>query len=195
MPPFDPHSLLSHLDLYKKELIQKIQEIDGEVLCDIVNAFEMVHKKKSRIFVIGNGGSAATAAHMVNDFGVGLRSKGLLNLNISSLVDNIPTVTAVSNDVSYDDIFTMQLDGLIGSDDILIAISCSGNSKNIINAVRYAKKTGSTVISLTGFDGGELRCLSDIQFHVDTEDGKYGLVEDIHMIFDHILYSYFTGKR
>lgn len=180
-----------HVEAYKKELIQKINEIDYQVIAEIIGALEVANKKKSDIYIIGNGGSAATAAHIVNDFGVGLRRKGKLNLRVCCLTDNVPTITAMSNDISYDDIFLAQLVDVINADDILIAASCSGNSPNIIKAVKYAKSKGAKVIALTGFDGGELYGLSDIQYHVSTEDGKYGIVEDMHLVFDHIIYEYF----
>ena len=88
----------------------------------------------------------------------------------------------------------MQIKNVICSDDVLIAISCSGNSKNITKAVKYAKKQKATIVSLTGFDGGKLKNKSDIKFHVKTKHGQYGLVEDMHMIVNHTLYSYYREK-
>jgi len=89
----------------------------------------------------------------------------------------------------------MQLKNVINKDDVVIAISCSGNSNNIIKAVEYAKELGSTIIGVTGFDGGKLKKLSDISFHVNTQKNEYGLVEDMHMILDHIIYSYYISKE
>jgi D-sedoheptulose 7-phosphate isomerase len=176
---------------YKKQLIDRIECIDESVMSSV--ALEMVRasKNKNRIFIIGNGGSAATASHIVNDFGAGLKRRGLLCLDIVSLSDNVSTITALSNDIGYNEIYINQLEGVIKKKDILIAISCSGNSENIIKAVKYSKRNNATIIGLTGFNGGELRELSDINFHVQTDDGEYGIVEDIHMVFDHILYTYF----
>ena len=88
----------------------------------------------------------------------------------------------------------MQMKGLLSSEDLVIAISCSGNSPNIVKAVDYAKKLGSKVIGVTGFEGGHLKKISDINFHVDTPKGEYGLVEDVHMILDHIIYSYYIKR-
>jgi len=184
----------SHIDSYKKELIQKINEIDNRVMYEIITLLESASENRNEIYIIGNGGSAATAAHMVNDFGVGLRIKGKLNLKICCLTDNIPTITATSNDISYDDIFLSQLKGVIKSGDILLAISCSGNSPNIIKAAQYAKTQNAKIVALTGFDGGELYNLSDIQYHIATDKGKYGIVEDMHLVFDHIIYEYFLKK-
>lgn len=179
------------IEKYKKQLTTQIVNMDNVVISKIIKNLEEVHLKKGKIYIIGNGGSAATASHMVNDLGVGLKRRGIRNFNIESLADNVPVITALSNDIGYENIFYMQMKDKINEDDILIAISCSGNSPNIVKAVNYAKNQGIKIIGLTGFDGGELKKLSDISFHVETEKNNYGLVEDIHMILDHILYSYF----
>ena len=187
-------TVTNHLSSYKNTLVQKINEIDNEVILEVISLLELASVNHNNIYIIGNGGSAATAAHMVNDFGVGLRVKGKLNLKISCLTDNIPTITATSNDASYSDIFISQLKNIVNEDDIVIAISCSGNSQNIIKAVKYAKTQKAKVVALTGFDGGELYNLADIKYHISTEKGKYGVVEDMHLIFDHIIYEYFLNK-
>ena len=111
-----------------------------------------------------------------------------------SLCDNIPVLTALANDVGYENIFYAQIKDRIKENDVLIAISCSGTSPNIIKAVKYAREVGSTVVGLSGFDGGMLKGLSDINYHVQTSKGKYGLVEDLHMILDHLLYSYYIDR-
>lgn len=180
--------------LYVNNLIQLLQNIDYEIVDQIIKILGEAAHKHSSIYIIGNGGSAATASHMVNDLGAGLRRRGLMNLDISSLADNIPVITAIANDIGYENIFYMQLEGLLKETDVLIAISCSGNSENITKAVEYAKHIGSTIIGITGFDGGKLRALCDINFHVDAPKGEYGLVEDMHMILDHIIYSYYINK-
>lgn len=182
------------IDLYKTKLIKSIDSIDNNVLQRIIHILDETQQKNSRIYVLGNGGSSATASHMVNDLGVGLKRRGIRNFNITSLADNTPVCTAIANDIGYDNIFYMQLKDVLEKDDILIAISCSGNSPNIIKTVEYAKNIGSIVIGLTGFDGGRLKQLSDINFHVDADIGDYGLVEDLHMILDHIIYSYYISQ-
>jgi D-sedoheptulose 7-phosphate isomerase len=149
---------------------------------------------KSRIYIIGNGGSSATASHMVNDLGAGLRRRNIINFDVVSLGDNSPVVTAIANDIGYENIFYMQMKGLINSNDIVIAISCSGDSPNIIKSVDYAKDLGCKIIGVTGFNGGYLKSISDISFHVNAPKNEYGLVEDAHMILDHILYSYYIQR-
>ncbi len=171
-----------------------LDDIDSDVVSNIVHTLEEAKSKKARIYIMGNGGSSATASHMVNDLGVGLRRRNIANFDVISLGDNSPVVTAVANDIGYENIFYMQLKGLITPDDVVIAISCSGNSSNIINAVDYAKDVGSKIIGITGFDGGYLKSVSDINFHVNAPKGEYGIVEDVHMILDHIIYSYYVQR-
>jgi len=176
---------------YKKRLINLIENIDDSILEEIIATMEKTLATESKIYVIGNGGSSATASHMMNDFGVGLRRRKIRNFNILSLGDNTPVLTAAANDLGYDSIFKIQLEGLLKEDDVIIAMSCSGNSPNIVNAVEYAKSIGSTIIGLTGFHGGRLKEMSDINFHVNVDNDEYGLVEDVHMILDHIIYTYY----
>jgi len=178
---------------YLNKLKQLIDQFDVEAVKDIINIIAKTAESSSRIYVIGNGGSSATASHMVNDLGTGLRRRDVINLDIISLADNTPVGTAIANDIGYENIFYMQLKGLIKKDDVLIALSCSGNSPNIIKAVKYAKTIGSTIVGCTGFNGGALLKLADISFHVNTPEGEYGLVEDMHVILDHLVHSYFLS--
>ena len=173
---------------YINQLISTLQEMDVDAVAEIINALENV---KGKIYVIGNGGSAATASHMVNDLGAGLRRRKIRSFDVESLSDNAPVCTALANDIGYKNVFYMQLKDRITPDDILIAISCSGNSKNITKAVKYSKKIGAKIIGVTGFDGGKLKEKSDINFHVPSKNDDYGLVEDMHMILNHVIYSYY----
>ena len=176
---------------YIKNLISILQNIDHESIASIIT---LLNNTSGKIYIIGNGGSAATASHMVNDLGVGLKRRNIKNFNIQSLSDNTPVFTALANDIGYENVFYMQLKDNITKDDVLIAISCSGNSKNITKAVKYAKKQGSKIVGITGFDGGKLKEKSDISFHIKTAKDEYGLVEDAHMILDHIIYSYYISQ-
>jgi len=183
------------IEKYTNNLIELLKNIDKDAIVEITKAIESTVNTKSKVYILGNGGSAATASHMVNDLGVGLKRRDIKNFNVVSLADNTPVCTAIANDIGYDNIFYMQLKNVINKDDVVIAISCSGNSNNIIKAVEYAKELGSTIIGVTGFDGGKLKKLSDISFHVNTQKNEYGLVEDMHMILDHIIYSYYISKE
>ena len=138
------------------------------------------------LYVAGNGGSASTASHMATDLGVGsLRRSN--PLKIVSLVDNAAVLTATANDLSFDQIFSQQLKLLGRKGDIFICFSASGNSKNLVNAVEEAKRMEITTISVTGFDGGLLKVISDFNIHIETPTGRYGVVEDIHSTVSHML--------
>jgi D-sedoheptulose 7-phosphate isomerase len=179
---------------YISRLKDALDQVDPVVIEEIVAAFDTTLSKKSKIYILGNGGSSATASHMVNDLGAGLRRRDIVNLDVISLGDNSPTITAIANDIGYENIFFMQMKGLLVKEDVVIAISCSGNSSNIVKAVNYAKEIGCIVIGMTGFNGGKLKEKSDINFHVNVPQDEYGLVEDLHMILDHIIYSFYIQR-
>ena len=189
------NSKIQFLDKYKANLVSLINNIDNEVIIDCIERIEAVEKNKGRIFVAGNGGSSATASHMANDLSTGLKRRNILTLDVISLCDNASIATALANDIGFENIFYMQLKDIIKPQDTLIAISCSGNSSNIVQATKYSKEIGSTIIGLTGFTGGALKELSDINIHFETSTNDYGLVEDAHMILNHILFSYFCQEH
>jgi D-sedoheptulose 7-phosphate isomerase len=180
---------------YIENLSDILKNIDTDVVLQIKNSLDSTIKNNSKIYIIGNGGSAATASHMANDLTVGLKLRDIRNFDVESLSDNSSVCTAIANDIGYENIFYAQIKNKINKDDVLIAISCSGNSANILKAVEYAITQGTTIIGLTGFDGGKLKELSNISFHVDTPKGEYGLVEDAHMILDHMIYSYYISLK
>ena len=184
----------SFVENYLAKLKLILDKIDPNDVSRIIDALERTIDNKAKIFIMGNGGSSATASHMASDLGAGLRRRDIVNFDVVSLGDNSSVITALANDIGYENIFYMQLKGLIGPDDVIIAISCSGNSPNIIKAASYAKDIGCQVIGITGFDGGQLKKTSNISFHIDTSKNEYGLVEDAHMILDHIIYSYYVQK-
>ena len=177
---------------YRDKLIEKLENIDIKSIMKIIKLLE---KTEGRVYIIGNGGSAATASHMVNDLGAGLRRRGIRSFDVESLSDNTTVCTALANDIGYENIFYMQLKDRLQKDDILVAISCSGNSKNILRAVKYAKKIESKIVAITGFDGGVLKKRADVNFHVPSATDDYGLVEDMHMILNHIIYSYYIETQ
>ena len=179
---------------YTMKLIDQLNNINITAIQQIMNVIDDTDSKNGTIYIIGNGGSAATASHMANDLGVGLKIRNIKNLNVHSLADNTPICTAIANDVGYENIFYTQLKNVLKKDDLLIAISCSGKSPNIIKAVKYANSIECKVIGLSGFDGGELKTISDISFHIETQAGDYGTVEDMHMILDHIIFSYYKSQ-
>jgi len=179
---------------YIDSLKKLLDEVDPEVIQQIADLIDEANERKTGVYIIGNGGSASTASHMANDLKSGLKRRNILDVNIQSLADNIAITTALANDIGFENIFYEQLRNVISRGDVLIAISASGNSPNILKAVEYAISIGAKIIGCTGFDGGRLFELSDVRFHVNTEIGEYGLVEDIHMILDHLLYTFFVKR-
>ena len=160
-------------------------------LTDVRQSIDLVmetYQADRQIFVIGNGGSASTASHVANDLSKGTSIPGVRRFRVISLTDNVATMTAWSNDVSYDDVFVEQLKNLVNSGDLVIAISASGNSENIIRAIRHAQTIGCKTIGWTGFGGGKLREMADASVVVDSYD--YGPVEDVHLILNHILHAW-----
>jgi D-sedoheptulose 7-phosphate isomerase len=148
-------------------------------------------RNKQKIFVAGNGGSAALAMHYVCDFSKGANqdwSQNFKRYQAICLSSNIGYMTAISNDAHYDDVFREQLINLASKNDILILISSSGNSKNIIRAAEFAKQKGLITIGITGFEGGRLKQLCDYSAHI--KHNMYEVCEDIHAIFGHFLATY-----
>lgn len=164
-----------------------LREIEG-----VIEIIETAHAAGRQIFIIGNGGSAATASHMMNDLCKGtLGHKGDApwpRFRVIALTDNVSLLTAWANDTDYNHIFSEPLKNLAQRGDVLVAISASGNSPNVIAAVHTAKALGVTVVGLTGFGGGKLANLSDAAFVVPSSE--YGPVEDVHLILDHIITGY-----
>jgi D-sedoheptulose 7-phosphate isomerase len=162
-----------------------LNDIDGVVEC-----FLTARKNKKTIFFAGNGGSAATASHFAQDLGEVGRKSNKPGFKTLSLTDNVSLISAVGNDYGYDKIFTIQLFEWFSAGDVLVAISASGNSPNIINAVEQVKEAGGKTVGLVGFDGGKMKNLCDHVIHVKTDIGEYGPVEDVHLIMDHLITSY-----
>jgi len=180
---------------YFNRLHEYLSTINPEVFDQIIEQMETTRKANSTIYIIGNGGSASIASHIANDMGVGIRHEGIKPLKILSLTDNVSAISALGNDKGYDSIFSEQLRPILHPLDLLIALSVSGNSPNIIKAVEFAKKMGVTIIGCTGFDGGELKKLCDISFHIENEKSNYGPVEDAFMVLNHLIYTYYRFER
>jgi len=147
-----------------------------------------VHKDGGMVYSCGNGGSAAIANHLVCDHCKAVQSDTGLHPRIYSLSSHIEIMTAVSNDLSYDEVFAYQLRSLAKPGDALVAISSSGDSENIVRAVTWAKDNDIPVIAMTGFSGGRAAQLADVNLHVP--DDNYGVVEDVHQSLMHILAQY-----
>jgi D-sedoheptulose 7-phosphate isomerase len=180
---------------YVAYLIKLLNELDQAAVARITQLFVDIHKTKKRIYFAGNGGSASTCGHFVNDFHAGSMRHGGGGFRMVDLTSNVAALTAVANDMGYEEVFCKQLEGVIEAGDVLVVISASGNSPNLIKAVDYAKSHGATTVGLLGFDGGKLKSLCEISLIVATPQGQYGPVEDIHLIINHLISTYFTFAK
>jgi len=180
---------------YLAYLSDLLARLDVGVIEQIIGVFVEAGEQGKAIYFIGNGGSAATASHFANDIGIGTRAPGAKPFKAISLVDNVAVMTALANDEGYANVFVRQLEGRLQPGDVVVALSVSGNSANVVEAVRYAKEVGALTIGCTGFDGGRLRPMVDVSLHVPTPKGEYGPVEDAFQILDHLIYSYLKLER
>ena len=175
------------IDEYIGRLRKAFDSLDKGQIDDVINVLLKAYEKENNVFIFGNGGSASTASHCVCDFNKGVSAELDKKFRFVCLNDNTATVMAIANDCGYENIFSMQLEGKLKKGDVVFAISGSGNSKNIIKAVEYAKQQGNEIISLTGYDGGKLLKLSDHPIHVDINDMQ--VAEDVHMMICHMISS------
>lgn len=166
-----------------------LAQLDVKQIDAALNLLDETRQRKGRIYICGNGGSAATASHFQNDFNKGVSEYIEVPFRFHCLNDNVATLMAIANDIGYEEVFRFQLRGVMEPGDILVAISGSGNSKNVLNAVEYAKAQGCQVIGVTGFGGGRLKELCDVSLHAPVMSMQ--VTEDIHMIFDHLMMSVF----
>ncbi len=171
---------------YIFRLLSYIENFDFNKLDFLIQSLIQAEHKKKSVFIIGNGGSASTASHMATDL-TSLNRNFNFSLKVQSLTDNSALLTAIGNDLSFEDIFSTQLAVLGSRDDLLIVISASGNSKNLILAVETAHKKGMNVFALVGFDGGKIKKLLPTSIHIETKNNDYGPVEDLHLIINHIV--------
>lgn len=172
---------------YIADEISVLQKLDVDQIDAALNLLVETMENGNTVYIFGNGGSASTASHFQNDFNKGVSEHIEKKFNLLCLNDNVATMMAVANDIGYEEIFRFQLTGHIKPGDVVMAISGSGNSKNVINAVEYAKSLGNKVIGLTGYNGGKLKTLSDVSLHVPVNSMQ--ITEDLHMVFDHLMMS------
>lgn len=176
---------MEYLQNYISTLQQTMDRLPQAAIADAIHALQRARMQGSQIFIMGNGGSASTASHFVCDLAKNTRFDGLPHFRAIGLADNIEIFSAYANDEGYENVFSQQLFNLIRPGDIVIAISASGNSKNVIKAVEDAKNHGAMTIGFTGFDGGQLGQLVDLHIHVDSTVIEH--VEDIHLMLEHMI--------
>ena len=169
--------------------IETLQKLDVNAIDAALNLLLEAYYNRKWVYIFGNGGSSSTASHFENDFNKGVSEPLKIKFRFRCLNDNVATLMAVANDMGFEEVFRYQLTDRIEPGDLGIAISGSGNSKNVINAVEYAKSCGNKIIGITGFDGGKLKQMCDISLHAPVNSMQVS--EDIHMIFDHLMMSMF----
>ena len=173
------------LAAYLEEEIRVIKSLDMNVINDVMNVMENARISGHRIFICGNGGSAATASHFCCDFNKGVSEHQERKYDLECLSDNVPTMMAVANDIGYEEIFRFPLKNKMKAGDVFIGISGSGNSQNVVNAMEYAKSIGGTTIAIVGYSGGKLKEIADHCIHVNVHNMQ--IAEDVHMILDHLM--------
>jgi len=177
--------LKEHARNYLNDLVGSIDKLPIHMIEKIVKELKTAYKKGKHIFIMGNGGSAATASHFVCDLSKGTIVSGKKRFRVIGLTDNVPLMTAFGNDASYEDIFKSQIENIIEKGDIAIVFTGSGNSPNVIKAVKYANSAGATTIGFTGFDGGKLRRHAKICLVAPSRNMER--IEDIHLILEHLI--------
>lgn len=171
-------------DYYKRE-IDVLNSLDFDAINDATNAILDAYEREATIYVFGNGGSAAAASHMACDFNKGVCCQLEKKFHVTCLNDNVATFMAIANDECYENIFYSQLKGRLKKDDLVIAISGSGNSKNIVKAAEYVNEVGAPLIAMTGYSGGKIFPKAQYHLHAPVEDMQ--IAEDIHMTFNHVI--------
>ncbi len=180
----DTPQLRIHIENYLESLKKTLDALKREELLSFLEVLQCAREEGRQIFIMGNGGSAATASHFVCDFNKGLGCTGKKPFKFICLNDNIPSIMAYANDLSYDDIFAEQLKNHMAPGDLVIGISGSGNSMNVVKAFEYANAHQGKTFALVGYSGGILKQIAAKYVHVDLNDMQ--VVEDVHMIVDHM---------
>lgn len=174
---------------YLNYLAEVLKGIDVQEIGRFVATLLDARERGATVFFVGNGGSAATASHFANDLSIGTNSYEK-PFRVLSLTDNQAIITAIGNDFGYQDIFVRQLRILGKAGDVVVAISASGNSPNLVSAFEYAQSAGIKTVAITAFDGGKMKAMANEGIHVPTGPKEYGPAEDAHMILDHLIGAY-----
>jgi D-sedoheptulose 7-phosphate isomerase len=181
--------------IFVDEFMDVLRHIDLDELERVFQILRAARERGAMIYLAGNGGSAATASHWANDLGKTAKAWGQLPIRVLSLTDNVSWLTALANDEGYERVFTGQLENFAKPDDVLVVLSASGNSPNLLRAVELARASGLTTIGFLGFDGGALKSMVDEVLLLPTRKGAYGLVESGHDLICHILTACLAADR
>jgi D-sedoheptulose 7-phosphate isomerase len=181
-----------HLDHYVDRLQTAVAALPRERLDELGETLLRAYRNSKQVFLLGNGGSSSTASHMAADLAKNTIGPNMKRFRVVSLNDNAAIMTALANDLGYESVFSEQLVNLVQAGDVLIVVSASGNSPNVLKAMRYARTRSAEVVGLLGFDGGAAAALADIALIVPSDN--YGVVEDVHLIINHILVEFFKTR-
>jgi phosphoheptose isomerase len=192
--PVAPYgSAASYFDAYSEEMTRAAKSIEPAMLERAAEILVDAYLSGSRIFSCGNGGSASIANHMQCDHVKGIRTATDLSPHVLSLSANVELLTAIANDTGYENIFVYQLQSQSELGDVVLAVSSSGRSPNIVRVLTWARDQGLRTIAITGFDGGPAKAIAEVSVHVDCSN--YGIVEDLHQAIMHALAQYIRQSR
>ncbi len=169
---------------YLDRLHAMLAAMDAEAVVKAADVLLDAYDRQRTVFICGNGGSASTASHMAADFGKNAVAAGKPRLRVISLNDNMAWFSSLANDLGYANVFVEQMENLLGPGDVLVTLSASGNSENVVKAAEFARARGGRVVALVGFTGGKLARMADAVVHLRSDD--YGPVEDGHLVLNHI---------
>lgn len=173
------------IDNYISQLRDTLDNLDRNAVIRLAETFEKARLNGNKVFIFGNGGSGSTASHLACDINKGVSLRLEKRHRVIALTDNIPTMLAYSNDISYEEVFVEQLKNFIDPGDVVIGISGSGNSKNVIKAIEFANSQGNLSVGITGYSGGKLKEIAAFSVNANINDMQ--ISEDIHMILVHLL--------
>jgi len=192
--PVAPYaSAESYFDSYAEEMSRATKTIDPAAFDRAAGILLEAYLNGARMFSCGNGGSASIANHMQCDHVKGIRTATALSPQVLSLSTNVELLTAIANDTGYENVFVYQLQSQSAPGDVLVAVSSSGGSPNIVRALTWAREAGLRTIAITGFDGGTARSVAEVSIHVECTN--YGIVEDLHQAIMHALAQYIRQSR
>ncbi len=186
MRVIEGHTRLSQrVERHLEEVRAALDEVPAAAVERVVEAILLAQAGGRHVYILGNGGSASTATHFACDLSKATIVAGRSRLRVTCLSDNVALLTAWANDDSYNRVFAEPLVNLVDPDDIVIAISASGNSPNVLEAIKVSNEMGALTVGLVGFDGGQLQDLVDLSIHIESRD--YGVVEDCHLVLEHAI--------
>ena len=176
---------MEQIATYISLLQQTLDRLPNDLIAQVIDILHRARMNGKQVFIMGNGGSASTASHFVCDLAKNTRNNSLPHYRVIGLTDNMAIFSAYANDEGYENVFAQQITNLVNPEDVVIGISASGNSPNVLNAILEAKRSNAITIAFTGFDGGRLGQMVDINIHVNSDIIEH--VEDIHLVLEHMI--------